>query len=59
MAASWHSQIADVNGKPTLQPQWISRDLNMASPPVVADGVVYALQTAESAVQVPKSAYQS
>ena len=29
----------------------------MASPPVVANGVVYALQTAESAVQVPKSAY--
>jgi outer membrane protein assembly factor BamB len=51
--------VTDVTGKPSLQPQWISRDLNMASPPVVANGVVYALQTAESAIQVPKSAYNS
>jgi outer membrane protein assembly factor BamB len=49
--------VTDANGKPTLTPQWMSRDLNMASPPVVANGVVYALQTAESAVQVPKSVY--
>jgi outer membrane protein assembly factor BamB len=40
--------------KVTLNPQWTSRDLNMASPPVVANGVVYALQTAESTVQVPR-----
>jgi outer membrane protein assembly factor BamB len=40
--------------KVTLQPQWTSHDLNRASPPVVANGVVYALQTAESAVQVPR-----
>ena len=38
-------------------PQWISRDLNLSSSPVVANGVVYALQTAESAVQVPKSVF--
>jgi outer membrane protein assembly factor BamB len=44
-----------MNGaKPVLTPQWTSRDLNMASPPVVANGVVYALQTAESTVQVPR-----
>ena len=49
--------VADNSGKPTLQRQWMSRDLNMASPPVVAGGVVYALQTAESTVQVPKSVF--
>jgi outer membrane protein assembly factor BamB len=49
--------VVDNAGKPSLQPQWISRDLNLAAPPVVANGVVYALQTAESAVQVPKSIF--
>jgi outer membrane protein assembly factor BamB len=49
--------VVDNAGKPSLQPQWISRDLNLAAPPVVANGVVYALQTAESAVQVPKSVF--
>jgi outer membrane protein assembly factor BamB len=51
--------VVDNNGKPTLQPQWVSRDLNMASPPVVAGGVVYALQTAESTVQVPKNIFNA
>ena len=46
MAARWR-----------LQPAWISRDLNLAAPPVVANGIVYALQTAESAVQVPKDIF--
>lgn len=50
-------KVAEENGKPVLQPQWISRDLNLASPPVVANGIVYALQTAESAVQVPKDIF--
>jgi outer membrane protein assembly factor BamB len=50
-------KVADEAGKVTLQPQWISRDLNLASPPVVANGIVYALQTAESAVQVPKGLF--
>jgi hypothetical protein len=47
--------VEDQGGKPVLVPQWISRDLNLASSPVVANGVVYALQTAESAVQAPKN----
>ena len=49
--------VEDQGGKPVLVPQWTSRDLNMASPPVVANGVVYALQTAESTIQVPKSVF--
>ena len=52
-------KVEDQGGKPVLQPQWISRDLNLASPPVVANGVVYALQTAESAVQVPKGIFNA
>jgi outer membrane protein assembly factor BamB len=49
--------VEDEGGKPVLRPQWSSRDLNLASSPVVANGVVYALQTAESAVQVPKGGF--
>ncbi|HEY4076107.1 MAG TPA: PQQ-binding-like beta-propeller repeat protein [Rhizomicrobium sp.] len=51
--------VVETGGKPTMQPQWVSRDLNLASPPVVANGVVYALQTAESAIQVPKTIYNA
>jgi outer membrane protein assembly factor BamB len=50
-------KMAEEGGKPSLQPQWISRDLLIASSPVVANGVVYALQTAESTVQVPKNIF--
>jgi hypothetical protein len=50
-------KVTEENGKPVLQPQWRSRDLTIASSPVVANGVVYALQTAESAVQVPKDIF--
>ena len=49
--------VIEENGKPALKPQWISRDLYLASSPVVANGVVYALQTAESAVQIPKGLF--
>ncbi len=52
-------KVVDEAGKPVLQPQWMSRDLNLASPPVVANGVVYVLQTAESAVQVPKAIFNA
>jgi len=50
-------KVVEEGGKPSLQPQWISHDLLIASSPVVANGVVYALQTAESAVQVPKNIF--
>jgi outer membrane protein assembly factor BamB len=50
-------KVVDEGGKPSLQPEWISRDLNIASSPVVANGVVYVLQTAESAIQVPKDIF--
>jgi outer membrane protein assembly factor BamB len=38
----------------SMSPVWRSRNLNIPSPPVVANGVVYVLQTAESSYQTPK-----
>jgi len=37
--------------KPTLIPKWMSRDMHVPDPPVVANGVVYALQTGENTAQ--------
>ena len=37
----------------TLIPVWISRDMHVPDPPVVANGVVYAIQTGENTVQNP------
>ena len=37
--------------KPTLIPTWMSRDMQVPDPPVVANGVVYALQTGENTEQ--------
>jgi len=51
-------KVVEDQGKVSLQPGWISRDLNLASSPVVANGIVYALQTAESAVQVPRDLFK-
>ena len=41
----------DKAGKLTLAPAWISRDMYMADPPVVANGVVYAYGSGESTTQ--------
>jgi len=38
-------------GTPMLAPVWISRDMHVPDPPVVANGVVYALQTGENTEQ--------
>lgn len=39
------------NGGPALEPAWISRDFNLPDPPVIANGIVFALSTGENAVQ--------
>ncbi len=39
------------NGKPTLQPAWISRDMDQAEPPVVANGVIFAYGSGENTAQ--------
>jgi hypothetical protein len=44
-------KVEEKNGKPTLTPQWISRDMNLPDPPIVANGLVYAVSTGEFARQ--------
>ena len=36
---------------PALVPVWMSRDMHVPDPPVVANGVVYAIQTGENTLQ--------
>jgi len=38
-------------GRPQMIPAWISRDMYMADPPVIANGVVYAYGSGESTTQ--------
>ena len=38
-------------GRPVLDPLWMSRDLHTPDPPVVANGVVYALETGKNATE--------
>ncbi len=40
-------KVEDKDGKPTLVPVWMSRDLNLPEPPVVAGGVVFAISSGE------------
>jgi hypothetical protein len=40
------------DGLPTLSPVWISRDLNVPEPPVIANDVVFALSSGEDVRQV-------
>jgi outer membrane protein assembly factor BamB len=44
-------KVEDRLGKPVLTPAWISRDMYMADPPVIANGVVYAYGSGESTTQ--------
>jgi outer membrane protein assembly factor BamB len=46
-------QVSAEGDKPSLIPAWISRDMHVPDPPVVANGVVYAIQTGENTVQNP------
>lgn len=40
-------KVQDQGGKTTLTPAWVSRDLNSPLPPVIANGVVFALSAGE------------
>ncbi len=40
------------DGKPVLAPAWRSRDMNVPEPPIVANGVVYAVSSGENTRQV-------
>jgi outer membrane protein assembly factor BamB len=40
-------KVVAQNGKPTLQPAWVSRDMVSPSPPIIVNGIVFALATGE------------
>jgi outer membrane protein assembly factor BamB len=44
-------KMETVNGKVTLTPAWISRDLNQAEPPLIANGMVFAYGSGENTAQ--------
>jgi outer membrane protein assembly factor BamB len=46
------------SAKPTLDPVWISREMHAPDPPVVANGVVYALQTGKNATETRSAGKQ-
>ena len=46
-------QVVAEGGKVSLIPQWTSPDMIVPDPPVVANGVLYAIQTGEQTVQSP------
>jgi outer membrane protein assembly factor BamB len=46
-------RILPEGDKPSMIPEWISRDMQVPDPPVVANGVVYAIQTGEQTIQNP------
>jgi outer membrane protein assembly factor BamB len=44
-------KVDERGGKPTLVPAWISRDMNRAEPPVIANGLVFAYGNGENTEQ--------
>ncbi|HET6220081.1 MAG TPA: PQQ-binding-like beta-propeller repeat protein, partial [Acidobacteriaceae bacterium] len=44
-------KVTDTGGKTQLTPAWVSRDMMTAEPPVVANGVVFALAAGEFTAQ--------
>jgi len=44
-------RIEEKAGKPTVAPAWISRDMNLPEPPIVAGGLVFAISNGEFARQ--------
>lgn len=44
-------KVEDVNGKTVLTPAWVSRNLVIPAPPVVTNGIVFALSSGENVRQ--------
>lgn len=44
-------RVESRDGKPTLIPAWVSRDMAVPEPPIVANGIVFALSNGENARQ--------
>ena len=45
-------KVDEKDNKPVLVPAWISRDMSVPEPPIVANGVVFALSNGENVRQV-------
>ncbi len=41
-------KVKETNGQFSLDPAWISRDMNLADPPAIANGVIFAYGSGES-----------
>jgi outer membrane protein assembly factor BamB len=48
-------KVEEKDGKPVLSPAWISRDLDAPEPPVVVNGMVFALSNGENTNQLDSS----
>jgi hypothetical protein len=44
-------RVATEDGSPSLDPVWISEDMHVPDPPVIANGVVYTVETGENTRQ--------
>jgi hypothetical protein len=44
-------KVEERDGKPKLEPAWMSRDMDQAEPPIIANGVVYAYGSGENTRQ--------
>ncbi len=45
-------KVEDKDGSPTLVPAWISHDMNVPEPPVIANGVVFSVSSGEFTRQI-------
>ena len=48
-------KVEDKDGKPALVPAWISRDMSVPEPPVIANGVVFSISSGEFIRQVKEN----
>jgi len=48
-------KVEEKDGKPVLTPAWISRDMDVPEPPVVVNGMVFALSNGENTQQLDNS----
>ena len=44
-------KVEEKDGKPMLAPAWISRNMGVPEPPIVANGIVFAVSNGENALQ--------
>jgi len=48
-------KVEDKDGQPTLTPAWMSRNMAVPEPPVIANGVVFSISSGEFVRQVKEN----